>query len=304
MNFKIAHLRQILPILGKLCQNLKVWEDNFRVRANRVLDRLNKRPGLQTLRPFPGPVKKLEKRLCADGRPWIPSLTVAVGFVLVNTSVCWSKSSSHADPGRKVTICTLDRGPESAREKKVLEILRKKLKSCPNCEIISYASFEKNGDINSEKFLNSVEQAKAHCDVINISWNILSNSKTPIMEFALANVAINKFLIAAGGAYEQGPPKALEATVMGKIPEAYLIGELDSKGQLTAHAFSGPQMFTALKVNSQYPGSAYTAPVFAAAVSTWLSFHPKSEWQRLKVRLYDAKKKSKQKFPNLKTLGL
>jgi hypothetical protein len=118
----------------------------------------------------------------------------------------------------------------------------------------------------------------------------------------LRKLAKNKILISAGGAPTgrelSGP---LSKTVMGQIPESFIIGELSKKNRLVLNSYYGEPMFTAIAAPEGLPGSSFSSVLFTSALVNAMDKDPRKDWKRnLRVR----KLSSQEVYPDLKDLGL
>lgn len=172
----------------------------------------------------------------------------------------------------KIIIAVLDTGPGSSHEDQVLSIFKKELKNCPQVQLKAFPIYDLNGNLKESQFLNSLKSAEKSSDILHFSWNILSEEKTKNIESALKITAYNKIIIAAAGAPEHGSPsQKVSLTVMGKVPNVFLIGEKTAQGHQSIHSFYGPEIFMTLPPLENKYGSSFSSPRFTAAIACHLS---------------------------------
>lgn len=217
-----------------------------------------------------------------------------------------------------VKIAVLDTGSGSPHENQIVSDLTELIKIKLNSEktpageiqdliqIKVFPIYTKNGTLTEKQFLTSLQKAAKTSDVIHLSWNILSTAKTLKIETALKNLNDQKIIIAAAGNPENSSfNQKLETSVMGKVPGAFIVGELDHKGHLSIHSFFGREMFTALTPVQGRKGSSFSSIKLTAAIALRLSEMKTSlRAFELKEQLRLAKQKSFSVYPTLRELGL
>jgi hypothetical protein len=206
---------------------------------------------------------------------------------------------------KPIIIAVLDTGDGSPHQAKVVSTLRTLLRQCKSCRIETFPIYDKAGNLSEKIFLSALQLAASKSQIIHLSWNTSSNESTIKIEAELSKVAKDHVMVASAGSPEKEIAVPLAKTVMGKIPNALIVGEANSKGHLVSNSYYGPEMFTALTVpDAKNRGSSFSALRLTAAIANWLEkSHPKSLFEVFE-NLQKAKKKSFSDLPSLNELGL
>lgn len=199
----------------------------------------------------------------------------------------------------KVKLVVIESHESHPHRKNVEELFKSKLDSAVEVTYLNF--YEANGELREETALKAVKLAEG-ADVVHLSWNLPDDPRFSKLKSSLRKLAKNKILISSAGAPSgrelSGP---LSKTVMGKIPESFIIGELGKRNRLVVNSYHGDPMFTALPAPEGQPGSSFSAVLFSAALVNAMALDPKKNWKKeLKAR----KASMGKAFPDLKDLGL
>lgn len=207
-----------------------------------------------------------------------------------------------------IEIGVFDSGPKNDHEKKVMQVLRQCLKSCPQCHLHSLPIYDNVGNLYEEQFIRQLKVGDKY-DILHFSWNMLSDVKTQVIERELNGRAQNKIIVAAAGETQQGDKMGLplSKTVMGKVKNVLLIGELNDKRVLKLSSFYGKQLFTALPSVKNLKGSSFTSAQFTCYLALELNRQKLSNLTKQLVitileQLRQKKQLSGQSYPKLDEL--
>jgi len=217
-----------------------------------------------------------------------------MNFKLILTlGLIWSQSFflNPAHAKNKVVIAVLDDG--NKHQKEVVSTLRLLLTDCKTCVIKSFSLYKANGELTTNSYVTALMNAEKTADLMNISWNILSTEKTKDIETTLSKTAKSKLIFAAAGAPEGAHLRQpLSQTVMGKIKDAFIIGELNERGKLHNHSYEGPEMLTALASVEGKVGSSFSVLKMTAEVAKKISEGMSAETVRKKIQRCQSKNHS------------
>lgn len=164
----------------------------------------------------------------------------------------------------KISVAVFDSRPQDAHAKKVLKLFSEK---APNCEIRLIPIYNEHGQLEVSKFQKALDVLPADIQVLHLSWNQFFEPQFQGVIKALhQQIQKGKVVVAASGESQDanrinGP---LKETVMGQVPGAILVGELDGKGKLTSRAFFGPELTAAWSAPSGYRGSSFSSILLTA----------------------------------------
>lgn len=186
-------------------------------------------------------------------------------ILIVQVQPAFSSTAQYIFP---VNIAVLDDG--ATHEKEVIRVLSQLIRECTKCKIHAYPIYNKDGELSEKTFIESLNKALKETDIIHLSWNIESSIKTQRIEDSLNKAAKIKLVVAAAGAPSGGPnlQRPLSETVMGKVKEALIVGELNPNSRkIHMNSYTGPEMFVALTTVKNKNGSSFSLPKLTATAA-------------------------------------
>jgi len=174
----------------------------------------------------------------------------------------------------RVKIAVFDSPLTHSHAQKIHQFLKEKLKSC-HCTYVHHAIYNTSGTIDLEAFLKGLKSIDESYQIVHLSWNLPYSSKFDAIIKELNRIADQGIRVVAASGESQERSEialALHDTVMGKVRNAILVGELDKKGKLPLNAFFGPEMKARYPSVPGKPGSSFTAVLETAKIA--LSLKP------------------------------
>lgn len=164
-------------------------------------------------------------------------------------------------------IAVLDGPQQSKHAQKVMQLFKKLLKNCSDCQIQLFPIYENNGKLSLSSFEKGINDAIAYDpSIYHFSWNLKLSPKTMPLLTILGQIPRNAIVVAAAGENEQDANRILKLknTVMGAYSRAHIIGELNKKGFLSPRSNYGPEMTDKLQAPAGYLGSSFSAILYSS----------------------------------------
>ncbi len=200
----------------------------------------------------------------------------------------------------KTKLAVIESHEAHPHRKQIEELFKSKLDPAVDVRYINF--YEANGDLTEATALKALDDAKS-ADVIHLSWNLPDEPAFSKIKKRLQQLAGKKILIAAAGAPSGRELSApLSKTVMGQVPDAFVIGELTKKARPAINSYYGEPLFTALQAPEGHLGSSFSSVLFTVSLVNAVEKDPtKKNWKK---HLRARKSSSLKAFPDLKDLGI
>ena len=212
-----------------------------------------------------------------------------------------SSPTKNEDFLKTQVLGVLSRSPKADFEAKLPDFFKEQFGSCTKCEVRNLTPYDQAGNVDWKQVPKILEANSSQVPVLFLSWNDVFNEKNKELVDALkAWTAKGLFLVGpAGEPMGEGPSHALSRTILGQVPDAVIIGELNERESFPQRSFYGPEMLTAIKPPMELRGENFAACLFAARLVREWNKRPNSEW----VSHFRARKSlSKRIWPGLDEL--
>lgn len=202
------------------------------------------------------------------------------GAFLSWTLVAQAAPTKTEDFQKVQVLGVLSRGPKADFEAKMPPLFREQFAACAKCELRNLTPYDAEGNVDWKQVPAALETASTQVPVLFISWNDVASEKNKELVAALkAWTAKGLFLIGPAGEPEgEGPSHALSRTMLGQVPDAVIIGELNERESFPKRSFYGPEMLTALKAPPDLRGDNFAAVMFASRLVREWTRRPSTEW--------------------------
>ncbi|MFN7262941.1 MAG: hypothetical protein ACK5UJ_03975 [Pseudobdellovibrionaceae bacterium] len=200
-------------------------------------------------------------------------------------------------PGPKIAVI-YDLNKASFDEK-IKPLLQAELGSCDSCEIVNITPYDEAGQLVEAGIAPALEKVGTDTQIVWLSWNRRESDSTIPITTAIQSLLLRKIAVigSAGRALSGAPAVPLSRTVLGKIPDVVIIGELTENERLLTDSYFGPEMLTAVKPPKEHVGAGI-APLFF--VTKWAKVWPKrTEKQEWLAHFKSTKTKSRKLWPDL-----
>ncbi|MBX3041773.1 MAG: hypothetical protein KF789_13790 [Bdellovibrionaceae bacterium] len=153
-------------------------------------------------------------------------------------------------------------------------------KSCPQCEIRNLTPYNKAGEYDPSALPAAIEGVGAGVTFLFFDWNERSSEvNQKVVDLLSRKTAEGHLLVASAGV----PPTnegscPLVNTLMGKVPNALIIGELEERDRLLAQCYFGPEMLSAIRPPKALIGQGYGPLYFVTRLATHWDRRGSSEW--------------------------
>ncbi len=149
--------------------------------------------------------------------------------------------------------------------------------NCSSCEVINLTPYNEKGELNRAALPQAVEKAAGLVRILYVDWNEVADGENRAALEALKTVSKNGVLVLGpvGEPANDKPGAALNRTLLGQVPDAVIIGELDEKESFPKRSFYGPEILTALKPPR---GVDEASRYFAAKLTQEWTHKTQAEW--------------------------
>lgn len=175
------------------------------------------------------------------------------------------KPKNTIDTSTKVFV-VVDRS-RADYEKDWAPLLTEQFKSCLKCQIHNITPYLESGDFDESQLHSTLKGLDTHDRaLLFIVWNRKMDPRYQGLVDLLSQHIQNGQIVVGGTgkAIDDGHTLPLSRTVLGKVQDILIIGELGERERLMAASFFGPEMLTAVKPPKDLMGKGY-APVFFAS---------------------------------------
>ncbi|WP_413557520.1 hypothetical protein [Bdellovibrio sp. HCB209] len=195
-------------------------------------------------------------------------------------AMCWGSANAQASvPPAKTRVIFFGTQTQADFELKIKPVFDSTA-NCKSCEIINYTPYTAEGAIDEAAMHERIDTLPADASFVFFDFNLRDNDATKTLLESL-NKRADSGLVVVGSA---GVPKSNEAsgpltrTVLGKVHNAVIIGELGDRDRLVPAAFYGPEMLTALRPPKDKIGQGYSPLIFAANLAENWNKRSPQEW--------------------------
>lgn len=205
--------------------------------------------------------------------------------------------STFAQTGPKV-LSILSPVSRAETESHYLEFFKNEFKGCSLCEIHFTTVYQENGEVDWLKTRVELEKIPTKRSVLLLTWNEKINFENQKLVQVLKSLAEKGLIILGPSDVPKAnlPSSALSRTVLGQIPNALIVAELNEKESLIERSFYGPEILTALRPSKESLAEGLSAAGFAARLMRDFDKRPNQDWVDF---LKSRKLQSKRIWPNL-----
>ncbi|HRO66513.1 MAG TPA: hypothetical protein PL182_03005 [Pseudobdellovibrionaceae bacterium] len=153
-------------------------------------------------------------------------------------------------------------------------------KSCPQCQIRNLTPYSKSGTYDPAALPAAVEAVGSDVTFLFFDWNERANEGNQKIRDALSGKMTEGHLVVASA----GVPPTNEGTcplvntLMGKIPNVLILGELEEKDRLSAQCYYGPEMLSAIRPPKEWIGRGFGPLYFVTRLATHWERRGPAEW--------------------------
>ena len=197
-----------------------------------------------------------------------------IGFSLT----CGAKASIPASG--KVNVAYFSMHEPQHFETKVKPIFQENVARCKTCEITNMTPYKKGGEVDQEAMVKAIHDLPVETTFVFVDFNLRNNEENKELAEALALKAASGLIVvaSAGQPKPQEPSSPLSRTIMGKVQDAFIIGELSERDRLMPQGFYGPEMFTAVRPPKEIMGQGFGPLIFASNLAENWTRRSSEEW--------------------------
>lgn len=186
-----------------------------------------------------------------------------------------------AAEAKPVVVGVLADVPRAEFAAKVQSSFQDRWQNCGFCEMKNLTPYDEKGELNRAGLASAVEGSVGQVQVLFLSWNEVASASNQAFVDALKKAAAGGAVIIgpAGEPSASNPALALSKTVLGQVPDAVIVGDLNERESLLRRSFYGPEMLTALKADKDTaPGTGLASSLFAARLAREWNKKSQAEW--------------------------
>ena len=186
-------------------------------------------------------------------------------FILFNLTLSRAENTAPL----KVILGVVADVPQDQFETKFQNFFKEQWSGCSSCELKNLTPYDAKGLLDRAALPRSIDSAQGQIQILFVSWN---EAFAPEAELLLASLkkltATGVLLIGpAGEPQANKPSQALSRTLIGEVPDALIIGDLNEREGLLSRSFYGPEMLTALRTSKDLPNAPSAAAAFSARLT-------------------------------------
>lgn len=203
-------------------------------------------------------------------------------FAAVMTSWASVATSSVKEGAAKtVVLGVMSEVPRAQFADKFQNFFKGQWQNCSACEVKNLTPYNEDGNLNRAALATALDTAVGQIQVLFLSWNEVANAQNQAWVDSLKKLsAAGVVLIGpAGEPSGSNPALSLSRTVLGQIPDAVIVGDLNEREGLLRRSFYGPEMLTALKApRDAEVGTGQASSMFAARLAKEWNKKTQAEW--------------------------
>lgn len=207
----------------------------------------------------------------------------ALSFFAVVT--CWVgvafSSVSAANGALKVAVLgVISEAPRAEFDSKFPSLFKDQFQGCSSCEAKNLTPYNEKGELDRAALSAAVDKAAGEVQVLYLAWNEVMTAENQKLLESLKKAAASGVVIVgpAGQPIGEDPSHSLSRTLLGQVPDAVIIGELNEKESLARKSFYGPEMLTAIKPPKELLGQGLAPTLFAVRLAKEWGKKSQSEW--------------------------
>lgn len=185
----------------------------------------------------------------------------------------------------------------SAFEKRVQPQFKEFAKNC-DCELVNLTPYDDKGKYKADALSEKISSLPGDVAFVFFDFNErFSDKSMPIVDELGKKVNEGRVIVATAGVPMSNEGTCpLDRTLMGRVPNSLIIGELTERERLLPQCFYGPEMLSAIRPPKDLMGQGYAPLLFATRLaSQWNKRKPQDWLAYLKAK----KNKSKKIWPDL-----
>lgn len=182
----------------------------------------------------------------------------------------------------KTVVGYFSREPESVFQQKAKPAFERFLGTdCKDCELRNLTPYDAKGLYKASGLLEAVNGIPADVSFLFFDWNErFSPAQQSLVDALSAQVAKGRLLISPAGVPSGNEGSCpLTKTLMGKVDDSLILGELLERDRLLPQCYFGPEMLTALRPPKDLIGQGLAPLQFAAGLAAhWKKRDGGSAW--------------------------
>ena len=188
-------------------------------------------------------------------------------LILLGTRFCLAETTPPAPS--KVVLGIVSEGSRDQFDTQFQSFFKEQWASCPQCELKNLTPYDAKGLLDRSALPKALEAAQGQIQLLFLSWNEAFTPNSEAILTSLKKLTASGILLIgpAGEPQVNKPSQALSRTLVGEVPDALIIGDLNERESLLSRSFYGPEMLTALKTSKDLPGAPSAAAAFSARLT-------------------------------------
>lgn len=214
---------------------------------------------------------------------------LAVSFLFWTTSLVSGEPLTES----KVVIGYFSMDKQEDFEKKIKPVFEQFKGSCKTCEIVNLTPYDEKGEYLEKSLLDKVKSSAPEVTFYFFSWNSKATPQNQDLTAALSELTESGKLVLAptGFAAEGEAGLPLSRTVMGRVKDGIIIGEIIGNERMVPQSYFGPEMLTAVRAPKDYLGQGFSPLYFATRLAAVWSKRKPAEWlQHFKTKKLKSRK--------------
>ncbi len=174
--------------------------------------------------------------------------STASSAVNVTSTTVSSTPTKTQPPSQQVRVAIIEAVSKSDFESKFEPIWKRQFDGCSKCGYQNFTPYNDSGEFDPKNLESALVAVKGYA-VIYLGWNQASNKNTVSIESKIQDLLDNGSLVIArtGVAGSDSQVLPLSKTIMTKVADVVIVGDLVEKERLYPRTFFGPEMMTAIQ---------------------------------------------------------
>lgn len=183
-------------------------------------------------------------------------------------------------------------------ETKIKPQFKEFARACASCELVNLTPYDDKGQYKPDGLGPRLSSLPPDVAFLFFDWNErFSEKNSPLVEELGKKVSEGRLVVASAGVPTNDEGTCpLDRTLMGRVPNSLIIGELTERERLLPQCFYGPEMLSAIRPPRDLLGQGYAPLLFASRLATQWNRRKPADWL---AYLKAKKNKSKRIWPGL-----
>jgi hypothetical protein len=173
--------------------------------------------------------------------------TLPAASVITSTTMSSTPTKTQS-PSQQTKVAIIEAVSKADFESKFEPIWKRQFEGCSKCGYQNFTPYNESGDFNPKNLEAALIASKGYA-VVYLGWNQASNKSTAGLESKIQELLDSGSLVIArtGVAGSDSQVLPLSKTIMTKIADVVIVGDLVEKERLYPRTFFGPEMMTAVQ---------------------------------------------------------